>query len=149
MFGLGFPAADAQEATLCPLTDDQSNCVRVLACIGTEGRWFHGRAFGRGEGSLAGEINDGTTCTGAWTSRNRFGLGQANVECDDGMSAAVFYTYQHEYTGTAIGAGVSKDGIAIKTWTGLNVLDYLEGATGKVNVLPCGRPGDPADIPMG
>ncbi|WP_305249204.1 hypothetical protein [Pseudotabrizicola sp.] len=81
------------EVDLCPMTDDGANCVRILACIGEQGRWFHGRAFGRGEGTLAGVVNDGATCAGDWTSRNAFGTGQANVVCDDGMSATVIYFY--------------------------------------------------------
>ena len=41
----------AQSATHCPMTADDSNCVRVVACIGDEGVWFNGRAFGQGYGA--------------------------------------------------------------------------------------------------
>ena len=44
----------AQSAIHCPMTADDSNCVRVVACIGDEGVWFNGRAFGRGEGTFSG-----------------------------------------------------------------------------------------------
>jgi hypothetical protein len=90
---------------LCPLTDDGGNCVRILACIGDQGRWFHGRAFGRGEGALAGVISDGAQCTGDWTSSNALGAGQADVICDDGMTVRVIY-YQDAYTGSALGTAL-------------------------------------------
>jgi len=92
MIAFGFPAVDAQQQTLCPRTDDQSNCVRILACIGDKCRWFHRRA---------------------------------------------------------LGPDVTTDGIGIKAWSGLNVLDYLEQEADKVNVLPCGTLGNPADVPIG
>ena len=41
----------AQSATHCPMTADDSNCVRVVACIGDEGVWFNSRAFGQGYGA--------------------------------------------------------------------------------------------------
>jgi hypothetical protein len=134
----------AQDA-LCPLTDDQANCVRILACIGEQGRWFHGRAFGRGEGTLAGVVNDGVSCTGKWTSRNAFGTGQANVVCDDGMEVTVIYFYQEEYTGTAQGKGISNREEVVSAWSGENVLDYFrDGNPTAQAVLKCGS----FDIPL-
>ena len=41
----------AQSAIHCPMTADDSNCVRVVARIGDEGVWFNGRAFGQGYGA--------------------------------------------------------------------------------------------------
>ena len=95
----------AQSATHCPMTGDDANCVRVVACIGDEGVWFNGRAFGRGEGTFSGTTSTGLMCEGTWMSRNAFGLGQADVMCEYGRKGRVFYTYQDEYTGTAVGAG--------------------------------------------
>ena len=46
----------AQSATHCPMTADDANCVRVVACIGDEGVWFNGRAFGRGEDFLVTNV---------------------------------------------------------------------------------------------
>ena len=43
-------------------------------------------------------------------SRNAFGLGQADVMCEDGRKGRVFYTYQDEYTGTAVGQGAMHSG---------------------------------------
>ena len=140
-------AARAEEDSLCPLTDDQSNCVRILACIGRDGTWFHGRAFGRGEGRLVGQVSDGRRCTGRWVSRGALGLGQAEVRCEGGMEATVLYTYQDEYTGTAIGRGISNRGEMIRAWSGLNVLEFLRDPEnpGARPRLPCG----PAAIPIG
>ena len=141
---LGTSAA-AQSDTACRLTDDSDNCNRVVACVGDQGRWFNGRAFGRGEGTFAGTINDGVTCDGTWMSRNWLGLGQADVTCSDGMSGRVYYTYQDPYTGTAIGKGRTTDGTVLQMWSGLNVLAYLRGDSGEpVANLPCPN----GDIPM-
>lgn len=135
---IGLPAM-AQDTALCPMTDDQSSCSRVLACIGDQGRWFHGRAFGRGEGTLAGVVNDGVTCQGTWTSRNAMGLGQADVVCDDGASIRVIYFYQDEYTGTAIGRGSSDKGDLVQSWSGEHVLEYFRnGEPTAEAVLKCG-----------
>ena len=71
-------------------------------------------------------------------SRNAFGLGQANVMCEDGRKGRVFYTYQDEYTGTAVGQGAMHSGKKIKIWSGTNVLEYLRGDTGeRIAYLPC------------
>ena len=128
----------AQSATHCPMTADDSNCVRVVACIGDEGVWFNGRAFGRGEGTFSGTTSTGLMCEGTWMARNAFGLGQAYVMCEVGRKGRVFYTYQDEYTGTAVGQGAMHSGEKIKIWSGTNVLEYLRGDTGERNAyLPC------------
>ena len=128
----------AQSATHCPMTADDANCVRVVACIGDEGVWFNGRAFGRGEGTFSGTTSTGLMCEGTWMSRNAFGLGQADVMCEDGRKGRVFYTYQDEYTGTAVGQGAMHSGEKIKIWSGTNVLEYLRGDTGeRIAYLPC------------
>lgn len=133
------------QQSLCPMTDDQANCVRILACIGDQGRWFHGRAYGRGQGTLAGSVSDGVQCAGNWTSRNAFGTGQANVVCDDGMEVTVIYFYQEEYTGTAEGKGISNREEIVKAWSGENVLAYFrDGSPTAQAVLKCGS----FDIPL-
>ena len=71
-------------------------------------------------------------------ARNAFGLGQAYVMCEVGRKGRVFYTYQDEYTGTAVGQGAMHSGEKIKIWSGTNVLEYLRGDTGERNAyLPC------------
>jgi hypothetical protein len=135
----------AQDLSLCPMTDDAQNCVRVLACIGDQGRWFHGRSFGRGEGTLAGVVNDGTTCSGTWMSQNAVGVGEAVVNCDDGMSVTVFYYYQDAYTGTALGRGLTNRKDVVQSWSGEHVIEYFKnGSPTKEAVLKCGI----YDIPM-
>jgi hypothetical protein len=135
----------AEDTALCPLTDDAQNCVRVLACIGDQGRWFHGRSFGRGEGTLAGVTSDGVSCSGAWVSRNSLGLGQADVVCDDGMSVSAIYYYQDEYTGTALGRGLSNQDEVVQSWSGDHVLDYFrDGSPTREAALKCGS----YDIPI-
>ncbi len=132
------------EADLCPMTDDQENCVRVIACIGEQGRWFHGRSFGRGEGTLAGVISDGVACSGTWTSQNAFGAGQADVFCDDGMNVSVLYFYQDSYTGTAKGRGMTNRGEIVEAWSGTHVLEYFrDGDPEAEAVLQCGDYGIP------
>ena len=64
-------------------------------------------------------------------SYNAFGLGQADVMCEDGSKGRVFYTYQDEYTGIAVGQGAMHSGEKIKIWSGTNVLEYLRGDTGE------------------
>ncbi|KJZ19559.1 hypothetical protein [Loktanella sp. S4079] len=131
-------SANAQSGTQCALTEDNENCNRVVACVGTDGLWFNGRAFGRGTGTFAGSMSNGVSCDGTWVSRNAFGLGEADVSCDDGMTGKVLYTYQDPYTGTAVGRGLTSDGRPIQIWSGNNVLRYLREDTGKpVAMLPC------------
>ena len=135
----------AQSMTACSITDDNENCNRVVACVGGDGLWFNGRAFGRGTGTFSGVLSDGGRCEGTWVSRNAVGIGQAEISCDDGRRGQAFYTYQDSYTGTAIGRGILNTGEGIKLWSGNNVLTYLRGDTGvRTAMLPC-RGGD---IPM-
>ena len=121
----------AQSATHCPMTANDANCVRVVACIGNEGAWFNGRAFGRGEGTFSGMTSTDLMCERTRMSCNAFGLGQADVMCEDGSKGCVFYTYQDEYSGTAVGQGAMHSGEKIKIWSGTNVLEYLRGDTGE------------------
>lgn len=130
---------------LCPLTEDSSSCSRILACIGEDGRWFHGRAFGRGAGTLAGVTDDGVTCSGDWVTQNAFGLGQADVTCSDGMTVTVYYDYQDYYTGTAMGRGLSNRGQMVQSWSGDHVLSYFaDGKPLSTARLRCGS----HDIPI-
>lgn len=135
----------AEDVSLCPLTDDAQSCSRVLACIGDQGRWFHGRSFGRGEGTLAGVTNDGVNCSGEWVSHNSMGLGQADVVCDDGMTVSVIYYYQNEYNGTVLGRGLSNRNDVVQAWSGDHVLDYFrDGSPTRQAALKCGS----YDIPL-
>ncbi|MEM8872200.1 MAG: hypothetical protein AAGE38_17495 [Pseudomonadota bacterium] len=138
--------AAAQSPGACPTTTDQTNCVRVLACIGDTGRYFEGRSLGRGSGTLAGLINRTVTCIGIWTERNDDGLGQADVTCNDGLEVTVLYTYQEPFTGTAIGSGTANTGERVTAWSGLHVREYFQRESGNRNPrLPCGGS---TDIPI-
>lgn len=135
----------AQSRTSCNMTSDDTNCNRIVACIGSEGEWFNGRAFGRGEGTFSGATSGGVPCAGNWMSRNAIGVGQADVFCDDGRTGRVYFTYQDSYTGTALGQGAMTSGQGVRMWSGNNVLAYLRGDTGeRIAMLPC----DGGDIPI-
>ncbi len=145
-------AAQAQDVTYapaCAATGDQAHCVRVLACIGMEGLWFNGRAFGQGAGSVAGLLSDGAGCAGRWKSRNALGLGQAVVTCDNGLEVTVLYYIQDDYTGTVLGSGRTNRGELVRAWSGTKVLEYLrdpDHPEGENRVfLPCGS----EPIPIG
>lgn len=114
------------QAGACEITNGQESCSRVVACIGVEGTWFNGRAFGRGEGVLDGQLSTGAHCTGRWVQQNPVGLGQADVSCDDGMTTTVLYTYQDAYTGTAIGHGRTNRDELVEVWSGQNVLAFFQ-----------------------
>ena len=130
------PARSALQAP-CAMTEGTDNCARVLACVGDDGIWFAGRAFGRGNGDLSGAMSNGTACTGRWTERNWFGAGQADVTCTNGQTGRVYFTYQDRWTGTATGNGEMSGGQRIEMWSGNRVPEFLQNTTGKP-ALPCG-----------
>lgn len=140
--GLSAQIAVAQDCVNRPF--DASNCVRVLACIGQGGVIFDGRAIGWDTGTVSGFTNQGVMCAGRWRSGGFMGTGQAQMECEDGMTIAVLYYSQDSKTGTVIGRGTASDGREIRAWSGENVLRYL-GRDGRIAThLPCG----PVDVPM-
>ena len=92
----------------------QANCVRVLACVGSDGLWFDGEARGWDTGGIRGVTSEGTAYTGTWDSRGFGGVGIGELTCQDGMTADVVYTSQDPETGTVIGAGRTDDGRQVK-----------------------------------
>ncbi|MBM9593618.1 hypothetical protein [Roseitranquillus sediminis] len=102
---LALPAA-AQE---CPHTGGPDNCSRVLACVGDDGLWFDGRAIGWGHGTVAGELSDGTLCTGEWAYQSAI-TSRTYISCDNGMEAVVIAVSQDPPTATSIGEGQTSDG---------------------------------------
>jgi hypothetical protein len=143
-FGILAMPVWAQNTDLCPMTDDNENCVRVVACIGDAGRWFHGRAYGRGTGTVAGVMSDGVACSGTWVSRNAVGMGEAEVTCDDAVTVRVLYYYQDSTTGTAKGRGETSTGDLVEIWSGTHVLDYFrDGDPSAEGLLQCGDYGIP------
>ncbi|MCV3270121.1 hypothetical protein [Roseobacter sinensis] len=116
------------------------NCVPLIACIGGEGNYFTGRAMGWNEGTFAGDTQAGPSCSGAWTSQNSLGLGQAVFECDNGTSGVAFFTYQDSLTGTATGQGLMSDGSRLRVWSGRNIRQFIANKSGDVDAaLTCGE----------
>ncbi|PRY92736.1 hypothetical protein BCF33_1590 [Hasllibacter halocynthiae] len=130
---LALPAAARQPCEADAGAGDP--CSRVLACIGTEGEWFDGRALGWNEGTLEGALGSGAACTGRWAYVSG-GAAAAEILCEDGMEGTVSYFAQDGPTGTGLGYGATSDGRRIEAWTGENVLGFLAGKDG-VPRLPC------------
>lgn len=133
-------AAAAEDKLPCDVTPDETSCSRNFACIGDKGRWYEGRAIGRGTGILDGRLSDGAKCSGTWTNSNAMGAGQADFACDDGTTGTVFYYLQDGVTGTAIGKGATNKGDHIDAWSGEHVLEFLrKGTTSAEAALKCGE----------
>lgn len=118
-------AVQAETKLPCEVTPDNTSCSRIFACLGDQGRWFQGRAIGRGHGAFDGTTDDGVACHGVWTNQNDQGAGQADLTCDDGLTGTVTYTLQDGYTGTGIGSGTTNTGEIIDAWTGEHVLEFF------------------------
>lgn len=134
--GLTPESAPAKPACEMHPYPDQRNCVRALACIGDEGLWMDGNAFGWDQGALTGRRSDGVDCVGLWNSRGAFGTGFARMECKDGLTLELVYTVQDNDTGTVIGTGRDSEGRGVRAWSGLHVLDFLRGDKAQPE-LPC------------
>jgi len=122
----------------CIADGSPQNCVKNLACIGTQGRWFAGRAIGWNEGQLLGRNSDGMSCRGEWRI-DRNGLGRSELTCKDGTTASVTADYQDYETGTAIGRGTTSAGERVISYSGAHVVEFLR--EDGVPVLPCGADG--------
>lgn len=131
--------AFAETSLPCEVTPDNTSCSRIFACIGADGRWFQGRAIGRGTGKFDGKTDDGVACHGTWTNNNGDGAGQADMVCNDGMTAVVYYTLQDSYTGTGIGEGTSNTRQTIQSWTGEHVIEFFQRKSpGATALMQCG-----------
>jgi hypothetical protein len=125
---------------------DKSNCVRALACLGTEGVYFDGQAHGWDTGIVIGFLDDGTSCTGEWMAGDvqTHTPGRASLVCENGVEANVLYHTLDNETGTVIGSGQDSLGREITVWSGEKVLQFLTDPEDDRPVLPCG----PAPIPI-
>ncbi|MFP7672167.1 hypothetical protein ACG74X_02295 [Marivita sp. S0852] len=123
---------------------DQTNCVRALACLGTEGVYFDGQAHGWDTGIVVGHLNDGTACQGNWVAGGPNKPGRASLQCDNDVKANVIYHTLDNETGTVIGSGKDTLDRDITVWSGEKVLMFLTGPDDQTPVLPCG----PAPIPI-
>lgn len=122
------PDQNADQSPCIARGGDPNSCVRVLACIGTQGEWFDGRAYGWDDGTVSGTTNLGIHCEGHWSTR--FSIGTSQLTCDDGRMIEMLYTNQDNATGTGIGHGRDSTGQPIQSWAGTHVLEFLtpEGA---------------------
>lgn len=123
---------------------DKANCVRALACLGSEGVYFDGQVHGWDTGIIIGFLDDGTACNGEWVAGGPQTPGRASMTCDNGVEANVLYHTLNNETGTVIGSGLDNQGREITAWSGEKVLQFLTGPEDDTPVLPCG----PAPIPI-
>lgn len=121
------------------------SCTPLIGCVEAYGLYFVGRAVGFDDGTLAGELSNGATCTGEWTSRNFLGVGQADFTCDDGQWGRAYFTYLHGPTGTATGRGMTAQGSQVRVWSGHEIRAFLRAETGELDPkLFCAE----AEIPL-
>jgi len=133
----GEPAAPAiPDCVLTPGSPE--SCSRVLACIGVDGLYFDGGAFGWDTGEVLGQRNDGVACAGPWRSGGFLGTGTAQLLCEDGLTGDAIYYSQDDETGTTIGRGTDSLGRPVIAWSGENVLRYLTPDGSPSARLPCG-----------
>ena len=125
MISAAFPAF-SEENLPCEVTPDETSCSLNFACLGDEGRWYKGRAIGRGTGVLDGVTSDGAACIGTWTNSNAVNVGQADFTCNDGTAGTVIYLLQDGETGTAIGKGMTTKDAPIQAWSGEHVIEFLK-----------------------
>lgn len=116
-----------------------ANCTPLVACIPESGIFLTGRAFGWHQGSLAGETNAGFACFGQWTADGPFGAGRVDLQCENGQTGIVLFTYQDGPTGATTGFGKMSNGHRIQGWSGQNIQQFLINESGDVDAqLLCG-----------
>lgn len=135
--GLSDTAPPKLELPACANTGDQNNCARTLACIGGDGLWFDGQARGWNAGDIAGQMSNGVVCGGNWSYGGLFNTARAQITCEDGTKASLFYYAQDSLTGTGKARGYDNHGRSIRAWTGHNVLEFLRPEAGAKPELPC------------
>ncbi|MGJ8603147.1 MAG: hypothetical protein ACSHXH_03400 [Marivita sp.] len=123
---------------------DKANCVRALACLGSEGVYFDGQAHGWDTGIVVGFLDDDTACTGEWVAGGPNTPGRAGLICENGVEANILYHTLDNETGTVISSGQDNRGREITAWSGDLVLQFLTGPEDDTPALPCG----PAPIPI-
>lgn len=137
-------SAHAQTGPCRNIPYSAQNCVPVLACVGDQGLFFEGRAFGWGEGRVSGFISDDTFCEGTWAANGPSEPGTSALNCTDGTDIDVLYYTQDNATGTVVGEGEDSRGREILAWTGENVKQFLTGPDAFGPALPCVQ----GDIPI-
>lgn len=110
------------EAPLCSNPADE--CNKLVACNESSGEYFQGGASNADEGVIFIRSSSGTECTGDWW-RTLFGMGQAQITCDDGRQGQALFSWFERDTGTVVGNGKFDDGALIRFWTGTNLNGYF------------------------
>ena len=117
----------------CDQTNEgRATCAPLIACMGETGIYFTGRAIGWNSGTFAGETNAGFACFGEWTFKGFLGLGEAMIECDNGLTGVIYFTSQDAATGTAIGIGRLSNDATVQMWSGHNIRQFLKNESGDV-----------------
>jgi hypothetical protein len=112
--------------------EGRATCAPLIACMGETGIYFTGRAIGWNSGTFAGETNAGFACFGEWTFKGFLGLGEAVIECDNGLTGVIYFTSQDAETGTAIGIGRLSNNATVQMWSGHNIRQFLKNESGEV-----------------
>lgn len=112
--------------------EGRATCAPLIACMGETGIYFTGRAIGWNSGTFAGETNAGFACFGEWTFKGFLGLGEAVIECDNGLTGVIYFTAQDAETGTAIGIGRLSNDTKVQMWSGHNIRQFLKNESGEV-----------------
>ena len=112
--------------------EGRATCAPLIACMGETGIYFTGRAIGWNSGTFAGETNAGFACFGEWTFKGLLGLGEAVIECDNGLTGVIYFTAQDAETGTAIGIGRLSNDTKVQMWSGHNIRQFLKNESGEV-----------------
>ena len=129
----------AEPQSSCQTTLSGSWCVPLLSCIGEDGLWFKGQAYGWRSGPVTGILSNGAACTGKWarSSDNRGGM--LGVDCEGGHSATIVFQYDDPITGTVVAKGATNSGEPVVAWAGLYVPIYLRDVAGMPSdTLVCG-----------
>lgn len=120
-----------EDCTLRP--NDPASCAPLVACLGGTGIYFTGRAIGWNTGTHAWRSSAGFSCYGEWSVTGSLGLGEATIECDNGLTGAAYFFSRDPQTGTGIGLGRLSSGQEFHLWTGHNVKQFLLNQYGDLN----------------
>lgn len=114
----------------CVVTGGPDSCAPILACVGEDGRWFHGAAIGWETGTIRGAMDDGPTCEGDWSFEPGTASGEASLSCTDGTDIEMTFESLDGETGTSVARGETGDGAPVIAFTGPRVRDYMMAEMG-------------------
>lgn len=132
---------NAQDDKGCPSGDPEHTCDHIVACIGTSGLWFNGRARGNGPiDQIHGALNTGATCTGTRMNYNKMFAGEITLQCTDGTRTTVDYDQPRLGNDFDYGYGqsVTQDGREVQVWLANDIVTILRRESGGIaSLLPC------------